>query len=142
MATTESTAPKSHEADPIKALFDLASYWATIWGFVGLCLWLEQRALTNLDVPSGSVKMIILLVSTPAIFLLVVHRFKKDPRVRMFVERIRYVVILAVAGLLGAYLHANHKDQSHDSYLRDGAVLACAKIAACKESAAQYANTR
>lgn len=59
-----------------------------------------------------------------------------------FVDQIRYAVILAAAALLGAYLHANHKDDSYDSALRDGAVLACSKIAACKAAATEYANTR
>jgi hypothetical protein len=30
MTTTGSTAPKSRQDDPIKVIFDLASYWATI----------------------------------------------------------------------------------------------------------------
>ncbi len=142
MAATESTAPKPHETDPIKVLFDLASYWVTVWGFIALCLWLEHQVLNRLDIESGSIQIAVLLVSTPAIFLATVTRIEKDPKARLFVERFRYVVILAAAALLGAYLHAAHKEQSYESHLRDGAVLACAQIAACKASATQYANTR
>ena len=141
MASTESTAPSPRATEPTKALFDLASYYATIWGFVALCLWVEHQALAGLGVPENP-QVAVLGVSTVAVFWLTMNRFEKDSRVRTFVERIRYIVILAAAALLGAYLHATHKDQSYESHLRDGAVLACAKIAACKESAIQYANTR
>jgi hypothetical protein len=141
MTATESTTPKSHETDPIKALFDLASFYATIWGFVALCLWLEHLALARLGVPENA-QIAALGVSTVAVFWLTMHRFEKDSRVRTLVERVRYIVILAAAALLGAYLHATHKDQSYESHLREGAVLACAEIVACKASATQYANTR
>jgi hypothetical protein len=142
MVSTESTAPKPHDHDPIKVLFDLASYWATVWGFIALCLWLEHQVLNRLDIESSGIRVAILLVSTPAIFLVTVTRIEKNPKARLVLERARYIVILVAAALLGAYLHANHKDQSYESALRDGAVLACAEIAACKESARQYANTR
>ncbi|KRR09289.1 hypothetical protein CQ12_39975 [Bradyrhizobium jicamae] len=142
MASTESTAPKLSEDDPIKVLFDLASYWATIWAFIALCLWLEHQVLKRLDIESGSIQVAILLVSTPVIFLATVTRIEKNPKARLILERARYVVILVAAALLGAYIHATHKDQSYESALRDGAVLACAKIAACKAAAADYANTR
>lgn len=141
MASTDSIVPSPREGEPIKTLFDLASYYATIWGFVAICLWLEHRALTALGVPE-SPQIAALAVSAVAIFWLTMHRFKTDSRVRTFVEHVRYIVILAAAVLLGAYLHANHKDQSYESHLRDGAVRACAGIAACRESAAQHANTR
>ncbi|MHC2531854.1 hypothetical protein [Bradyrhizobium diazoefficiens] len=142
MASTESTAPKSHEDDPIKVLFDLASYWATVWGFIGLCLWFEHQILKRLDIESGSIQVAILLVSTPAIFLATVTRIEKNPKARLILERARYVVILIAAALLGAYLHAHHKDDSYESALRDGAVLACSKMAACNAAATEYANTR
>ncbi|MDA9491625.1 hypothetical protein [Bradyrhizobium sp. CCBAU 11361] len=142
MTATESTTPKSHEDDPIKVLFDLASYWATVWGFIALCLWLEHQVLNRLDIESGSTRVAILLVSTPAIFLVTVTRIERDPKARLTLERARYVVILVAAALLGAYLHANHKDDSYENALRDGAVLACSKIAACKAAATEYANTR
>ncbi|MCW2082772.1 UNVERIFIED_ORG: hypothetical protein M2193_004947 [Bradyrhizobium japonicum] len=142
MVSTESTAPKSHETDPIKVLFDMASYWATIWGFIAVCLWLEHQILKRLDIESGSIQIAILLVSTPAIFLATVTRIEKNPKARLILERARYVVILVAAASLGAYLHANHKDDSYESALRDGAVLACSKMAACKAAATEYANTR
>ncbi|MCK1511382.1 hypothetical protein IVB22_02095 [Bradyrhizobium sp. 190] len=142
MATTENISPKAQETEPVKALFDLASYWATIWGFVALCLWLEHRVLTALDIQSDSIQIAVLGASTVAIFWLTLNRVEKDPKARLIVDRARYIVILAAAVLLGAYLHATHKDQSYESHLRDGAVLACAEIAACKESVTQYANTR
>ncbi|MDA9539504.1 hypothetical protein ACM41_25735 [Bradyrhizobium sp. CCBAU 21362] len=142
MVSTESTAPKLREDDPIKVLFDMASYWATIWGFIALCLWLEHEVLKRLDIESGSVRVAILLVSTPAIFLATVTRIEKNPKARLILERARYVVILVAAALLGAYLHANHKDDSYENALRDGAVLACSKMAACKAAATEYANTR
>ncbi|MCW2223172.1 putative permease [Bradyrhizobium japonicum] len=142
MASTESTAPKLSEDDPIKVLFDMASYWATIWSLIALCLWLELEVLKRLDIEAGGVRVAILLVSTPAIFLATVTRIEKNPKARLILERARYVVILVAAALLGAYLHAHHKDQSYESALRDGAVLACAEIAACREDAAKYANTR
>lgn len=141
MAITESNPHSPRDGEPIKTLFDLVSYYATIWGFVGLCLWIEHQALTALGIPE-SPQIAALGVSTVAIFWLTMHLFKRDSRVRLFVEQARYVVILAAAALLGAYLHATHKDQSYESHLRDGAFLACAKIAACKESATEYANTR
>lgn len=142
MTANESTAPKLDDNDPIKVLFDMASYWATIWSFIALCLWLEHQVLKRLDIESGGVQIAILLVSTPAIFLTTVTRIERAPKVRLIVERVRYVVILVAAGLLGAYLYANHKDQSYESALRDGAVLACSKIADCKAAATDYANTR
>lgn len=142
LTTTESTAHKPHVTDPIKVLFDLASYWATVWGFIALCLWVEHQVLKRLDIESGGIQVAILLVSTPAIFLATVTRIEKNPKARLILERVRYVAILVAAALLGAYLHANHKDDTYESALRDGAVFACAKIAACKESAMQYANTR
>ncbi|MFK4647361.1 hypothetical protein ABIF96_005935 [Bradyrhizobium ottawaense] len=142
MTSTESTASKLREDDPIKILFDMASYWATIWSFIALCLWLEHEVLKRLDIESGSVRVAILLVSTPAIFLATVTRIQKTPKARLILERARYIVVLVAAALLGAYLHANHKDDSYESALRDGAVLACAKIVACKAAAAEYANTR
>jgi hypothetical protein len=142
MVTTENISPQSQETDPIKALFDLASFWATIWGFVALCLWVENRVLTALDIRSGSIQIAVLAASTLVIFLLTAHRVESDPKVRLIVDRVRYIVILAAAVLLGAYLQAMHIDQSYESHLRDGAVLACAEIAACKELATQYANTR
>jgi hypothetical protein len=106
MATTENTSPKSPETGPIKELFDLASTYATVWGFVALCLWLERLALAQLGVPE-SPQIAILAVSTIAVFWLTMHRFEKDTRVRELVEQIRYIVILVAAGLVGAYLHAN-----------------------------------
>ncbi|WP_338312911.1 hypothetical protein [Bradyrhizobium sp. TM239] len=139
---TESTAPKLDENDPIKVLFDMASYWATVWSLIALCLWLEHEVLKRLDIESGSVRIAILLVSTPAIFLATVTRIQKNPKARLILERARYVVVLVAAALLGAYLHANHKDNSYEGALRDGAVLACAKIAQCKAAATDYANTR
>ncbi|MBB4257726.1 hypothetical protein [Bradyrhizobium sp. CIR3A] len=142
MTTTEGTAPKLRDDDPIKVLFDMASYWATIWSLIALCLWFEHEVLKRLDIESGSVRLAILLVSTPAIFLATVTRIQKNPKARLILERARYVVVLVAAALLGAYLHANHKDESYESALRDGAVLACAKIAACKAAASDYANTR
>lgn len=142
MASTEGTTPKLHEDDPIKVIFDFASYWATIWGFIALCLWLEHQVLNRLDIESGSIQVAILLVSTPAIFLATVTRIERAPKARLILERARYVVILVAAALLGAYLHANHKDDSYANALRDGAVLACAKIAACKAEATEYADTR
>ncbi|MCK1490731.1 hypothetical protein IVB14_09980 [Bradyrhizobium sp. 180] len=142
MTSTESTTPKLREDDPVKILFDMASYWATIWSFIALCLWLEHEVLKRLDIESGNVRVTILLVSTPAIFLATVTRVQKSPKALLILERARYVVVLIAAALLGAYLHANHKDGSYENALRDGAVLACANIAACKESAIQYANTR
>lgn len=142
MISTESTVPKLREDDPIKVLFDMASYWATIWAFIALCLWFEHEVLKRLDIESASVRVAILLVSTPAIFLATVTRIEKNPRARLILERARYIVILVAAALLGAYLHANHKDDSYENALRDGAVYACAKIATCKELATQYANTR
>lgn len=142
MSSTESTAPKLREDDPIKILFDMASYWATIWSFIALCLWLEHEVLKRLDIESGSVRIAVLLVSTPAIFLATVTRIQKNPKARLILERARYVVVLVAAALLGAYLNASHKEDSYESHLRDGAFIACDKIAACKESAIQYANTR
>lgn len=142
MTSTESAAPKLREDDPIKVLFDIASYWATIWSLIALCLWFEHEVLKRLDIESGSARMAILLVSTPAIFLATVTRIQKNPKARLILERARYVVVLVTAALLGAYLHANHKDDSYESALRDGAVLACSKIAACKAAATEYANTR
>lgn len=118
------------------------SYWATVWGFVVLCLWLEDQILKWLDIESGSIQVAILLVSTPAIFLATVTRIQKNPKARLILERARYVVVLVAAALLGAYLHANHKDGSYESALRDGAVLACSRMAACKAAATEYANTR
>lgn len=141
MASTESTAAKSHDDDPIKLIFDLASYWATIWGFIALCFWLEGQVLKWLDIGSG-IRVAILLVSIPAIFLLTVTRIEKSPKARLILERARYVVILVAAALLGAYLHANHKDDSYENALRDGAMLACSRMADCKAAAAEYANTR
>lgn len=142
MSSTESNAPKLGENDPIKVLFDLASYWATIWGFIALCLWFEHQFLIRLDIESGSIEAVILLVSTPAIFLATVTRIEKDPKARLIMERVRYVVILIAAALLGAYLHAHHKDDSYENALREGAVLACSKMAPCKAAATDYANTR
>lgn len=142
MPATESTSPTSHDDDPFKVLFDMASYWATVWGFIGLCLWFEHQILKRLDIESGSIQVAILLVSTPAIFLATVTRIEKDPKARLILERARYIVILVAAALLGAYLHANHKDESYENALREGAVLACSKMAACKAAAAEYANTR
>ncbi|MBR0844458.1 hypothetical protein JQ607_30005 [Bradyrhizobium liaoningense] len=141
MTLTESTAPKLDENDPIKVLFDMASYWATIWGLIALCLWLEHQVLNRL-IESGNIQAAILLVSTPAIFLATVTRIQKDPKARLILERARYVVVLVAAALLGAYLHANHKDESYESHLREGAFQACIKIAACKEAAAQYADAQ
>jgi hypothetical protein len=63
-------------------------------------------------------------------------------RCRMVVDRLRYVAILSATAMLGAYLHAAHKNQSYESHLRDGAFLACAETDACKASATRYANTR
>lgn len=142
MVPTESTAPKLDENDPIKVLFDMASYWATIWGFIALCLWLEHQVLKRLEIEVGGLQVVILLVSTPAIFLATVPRIQKNPKARLILERARYVVVLVAAALLGAYLHANHKDDSYEKALRDGAVLACSRIAACKAAATDYANTR
>lgn len=142
MVSTESTAPKPHEDDPIKVLFDLASYWATVWSFIALCLWFEHQVLNRLDIESGSIRIAILLVSTPVIFLATVTRIEKNPKARLILERARYVVILVAAALLGAYLHATQKDNSYESALRDGAVLACSKMETCKAAAAEYANTR
>lgn len=130
------------EDDPFKVLFDLASYWATIWSFIAFCLWLEHQVLKRLDIESGSIQVAILFVSTPLIFLATVTRIQKYPKARLILERARYVVVLVAAVLLGAYLHATHKDQSYESRLRKGAVLSCAKIAACKSAAIDYANTR
>lgn len=142
MASTESTAPKLSEDDPIKALFDMASYWVTIWAFIALCLWFEHQVLKRLDIESGGFRVAILLVSIPVIFLTTVPRIRKSTRARLILERSRYVVVLVAAALLGAYLHANHKDDSYENALRDGAVLACSKMAACKAAAADYANAR
>lgn len=139
---TESTAPKLDENDPIKVLFDMASYWATIWSFIALCLWLEHQVLKQLDIESGSLQVAILLVSTPAIFLATVPRIQKSLKARLILERARYVVVLVAAALLGAYLHANHKDGSYENARRDGAVLACSKIPICDEAAIAYANSR
>ncbi|MDA9512133.1 hypothetical protein XI04_03485 [Bradyrhizobium sp. CCBAU 11430] len=133
---------KISEDDPIKVLFDMASYWATVWAFIALCLWLEQQVLKRLDIESGSLQVAILLVSTPAVFLATVPRIQKNPKARLILERARYVAVLVAAALLGAYLHANHTDDSYENALREGAVLACAQIAACKAAAADYANTR
>ncbi|UGX93513.1 hypothetical protein G6321_00049325 [Bradyrhizobium barranii subsp. barranii] len=142
MTATGSTTPKSHDDDPIRVLFDMASYWATVWGFIGLCLWFEHQILKRLDIESGSIQVAILSVSTPAIFLATVTRIEKNPKARLILERARYIVILVAAALLGAYLHANHKDESYESHLREGAFRACVKIAACKEAAAQYADAQ
>lgn len=142
MTSTENTAPKLDQNDPIKVLFDMASYWATIWSFIALCLWLEHQFLKRLDIESSGLQVAILLVSTPAVFLATVTRIQKNPKARLILERARYVVVLVAAALLGAYLHANHKDHSYESHLRDGAVLACSKMAVCKEEAIHYANTR
>ncbi|WP_439365107.1 hypothetical protein ACNJYD_01225 [Bradyrhizobium sp. DASA03005] len=142
MTSTEGTAPKLRDDDPIKVLFDMASYWATIWSVVALCLWLEHQVLRRLDIESGGFQVAILLVSTPAIFLATVTRIQKNPKARLILERARYVVVLVAAALLGAYLHANHKDDSYENALRDGAVLACLKLAACKAAAIEYANNR
>lgn len=142
MANTESVVPEPRENEPIKVLFDYASRWATIWAFVAVCLWFENRVLTQLDIESGTIKTVALLVSTPAIFLITMTRIEKDPRVRLILERARYIVILVAATLLGAYLHANHKNDSYENALRDGAVLACSKMEACKAAATEYANTR
>lgn len=131
MASTESTAPKLSEDDPIKVFFDMASYWATIWSFIALCLWLEHQLLKRLDIEPGGLQVAILLVSTPAIFLATVTRIQKNPK-----------AVLVAAALLGAHLHASHKDDSYENALRDGAVLACSKIVACKAAATEYANTR
>src|SRR5438309_3867501 len=118
MVSTESTAPKSHEDDPIKVLFDLASYWATVWGFIALCLWLEYQVLKRLDIETGGLQVAILLVSTPAVFLATVTRIQKDPKARLILERARYVVVFVAAALLGAYLQANHKDEAYEAALR------------------------
>lgn len=142
MTSTGSTAPKLDEDDPVKVLFDMASYWATIWSFIALCLWLEHQVLNRLDIEWGGIQFVILLVSTPAIFLTAVTRIEKTPKARLILERARYIVILIAAALLGAYLHASHKDDSYENALRDGAVLACLKMTACKAAATEYANTR
>jgi hypothetical protein len=106
MATTENTPPKPNETNPIKDLFDLASTYATVWGFVALCIWLEGMALAQLGVPVGAL-MAVAGISTIAVFWLTMHRLEKDPRVQALVEQVRYIVILVAAGLLGVYLHAN-----------------------------------
>ncbi|MCA1392038.1 hypothetical protein I6F20_23485 [Bradyrhizobium sp. IC3123] len=142
MTRTESTAPKLRENDPVKVLFDMASYWATIWSLIALCLWFEHEVLKRLDIESASVRVAILIVSTPAIFLITVTRIQKNLKARLLLERARYIVVLIAAALLGAYLHANHKDDSYESALRDGAVFACARMEACKAAATEYANTR
>ncbi|WP_247316395.1 hypothetical protein [Bradyrhizobium sp. 141] len=105
-------------------------------------LWLEHQVLNRLDIASSNIQVAILLVSTPAIFLATVTRIEKSPKARLILERARYIVVLVAAALLGAYLHANHKDQSYEAAHRDGAVLACSKMAACKAAATEYANTR
>jgi hypothetical protein len=141
LASTTSTNDKSPEGEPIKVLFDLISYFATIWGFVATCLWSEPQALAALGVPRNP-QLAILGLSTVGVFWFAMHRFKTDFRVRALIEQLRYVVVLILAALLGAYLQAHYKDQSYEGHLRAGAVIACTKIAACKESAAQYASTR
>ncbi|SFM85403.1 hypothetical protein SAMN05216573_1055 [Bradyrhizobium sp. Rc3b] len=95
-----------------------------------------------MDIASGSLQVAILLVSTPAIFLATVPRIQKTPKARLILERARYVVVLVAAALLGAYLYANHKGDSYESAVRDGAVVACLKLAACKAAATDYANNR
>lgn len=89
MTATGNTTPKPHEDDPIKALFDYASRWATIWGFIALCLWLEHQVLNLLDIESGSIQVAILLVSTPAIFLMTVTRIEKAPKARLILGPLR-----------------------------------------------------
>jgi hypothetical protein len=123
MAATEDLSTKSQETEPVRALFDLLSFWATIWGFVAFCFWAEMQVLRAFDTPS-SLGMVLLLVSTPAIFLLTMWQVQKHARIRALVEHVRYVVILAAAVLLGAYMHSAHKDQSYESHLREGAFLA------------------
>ena len=66
--------------------------------------WISSRAASKLRSFS---------CSTPAIFLMTVTRIEKAPRRGLLLERARYVVILVAAALLGAYLHANHKDDSY-----------------------------
>ncbi|PSO30911.1 hypothetical protein [Bradyrhizobium sp. MOS002] len=141
MANTEAAASRTRESEPIRDLFDILSIGATLWGFVALSVWAEYEGMTALGVPETP-RISLAGVSAIALFIYAGERLKKDPRVQRFVERIRYVVILAAAALLGAYLHANHKDESYESALRDGAVLACSKMAACKAAATEYANTR
>lgn len=141
MTSTETTAPSAREHEPIKDLFDILSFYATLWGFVALSVWAECEAMAALGVPETP-RISLAGVSAIALFIYAGERLKKDQRVQRFVEQIRYVVILAAAALLGAYLHANHKDDSYESALRDGAVLACSKMAACKAAATEYANTR
>ncbi|PWE81483.1 hypothetical protein XF30_03055 [Bradyrhizobium sp. SUTN9-2] len=142
MTSTEDTTPKLRDDDPIKVLFDKASYWATIWSLIALCLWFEHGVLKRLDIESASVRVVILLVSTPAIFLATVTRIQKNLKARLLLERARYVVVLVAAALLGAHLQANHKDDPYEAALREGAVLACSKIEACKAAATDYANMR
>ncbi|AWL92639.1 hypothetical protein CIT37_10760 [Bradyrhizobium ottawaense] len=141
MTSTETTVPSAREPEPVKDLFDILSIGATLWGFVALCVWAESEGMTALGLPDTP-RISLAGVSAIALFIYAGERLKKDQRVQRFVEQIRYVVILAAAVLLGAYLHANHKDDSYESALRDGAVLACSKMAACKTAATEYANTR
>jgi hypothetical protein len=141
MTSTETTAPSAREPEPIKDLFDILSIGATLWGFVALSVWAECEAMAALGIPETP-RISLAGVSAIALFIYSSERLKKDQRVQKFVEQIRYVVILAAAALLGAYLHANHKDDSYESALREGAVLACSKMATCKAAATDYANTR
>lgn len=141
MTNTETTAPSARGPEPMKDLFDILSFYATLWGFVALSVWAECEAMAALGVPETP-RISLAGVSAIALFIYAGERLKRDQRVQRFVDQIRYAVILAAAALLGAYLHANHKDDSYDSALRDGAVLACSKIAACKAAATEYANTR
>jgi hypothetical protein len=141
--TATNNASTQAQDEPIKALFDLASYYVTVWGLVGACLWIEHRIITEFEIPLGKGSQVALfLVSIPATFLFIMSRINRDPKTRLFVERVRYIAILFAAAGLGAYLYATKKDDSYEARLREGAIAACSKIEACKANATRYADTK
>lgn len=43
MTNTETTAPSARGPEPMKDLFDILSFYATLWGFVALSVWANAR---------------------------------------------------------------------------------------------------
>jgi len=140
--TATNNASTQGQDEPIKGLFDVASYYVTVWGLVGACLWMEHRIISEFEIPlEKGFQITLFLVSIPVTFLFIMSRINRNPKTRLFVERVRYIAILLAAAGLGAYLYATKKDDSYEARLREGAVVACSKIEACKANAVRYADT-
>lgn len=132
--------PNSIQSSPSKAwdeFFEMVSGWTAIWGAVGAVVWLTDYVLNAGGLPRNArwgISGLVLLVT----FLVATRMFERLPRLREFVRKWRYPIVLTVVAGLSYQWGAYDSARSDAAISGRAAIWACAKFVECRDMAPKF----